>query len=370
MRIAVLLFVACAALSGMLTPTFAKYMAQGNANAKARVAIFKIEKADKAYVSNAWGTTDTTIQLAKLSSTATDYNFDLPLFDYEYAAEHRNSTAPRNASTVTSNTAATVAASQKNLVIAPGIGHFGAQKSNPNLQNNSTANSMVRFIIRNTSEVLIRFKIEYDYNNSVLPGLDASGNIASYTGLNTANVTRLPIFIRCMNGNGTSWFRTDNNSGVTSGLRNLFLSAAGVTAMNTGNDSLLTTVALSKNYSADGWYYLNPGEETGTNNANVGITWTWLFGLNSTTATGYGPNNTNWNYAGWGDGAVKDTAGNDIAAFAGFSSTTVLPYLSTTREDNIDRFDTLLGKAAANGTTSVNTYNATLRFKFTIQQVD
>ena len=357
LRAAACLLVAVVASMSVLGGTWAKYVASATVTASARVAKFEVVEIDKPYVSSSktWPASRE-IQLSK--SDASVVTFELPLFDYEYASTP--SRAVNSAGTLIGGTS--VSSSGNHLVVAPGTGHGGAPKHNPNIVWDTTdgnitgapANPSAVFAIHNKSEVAIRFKIEYDPENSLLPVVNASTGAVTMKKPEAGDLT-LPIAIRGYGCNNTGSFRLDEWK-ADKGPKNLYLSRDKSTAYN----------GFTRTADGDAWRTLAPGESI----SNIGVVWIWGYAVTAPTAftiTQPSPPDYyfgGWAYSTWVD-AVITAAPNNYALWNGFSSTTILPHLANDRAGNIDRFDTLLGLAAAKGD-----LNISVAFKITIEQVD
>ena len=363
------------------TGTLAKYVAQGNGEGQARYAKFSVLIGDQHHnggTSKTWAAEayDQLVTLKGIDYGSQTQDFKLPLFDYEYSTHYND----RSKTT-------TVLSADGSLVVAPGIGIIGVGKHNPNdIMATSNPNdwSQIFFKIKNSSEVTVRVKIEYDPVNSVIPQLNSAGTVVSGNGA-TANA-KLPIFLRPYRTDNPQAFLISNCTGLT----NIFAAA------NVPDDLRSQDSVSGRNYSdfednfkADKWIYLEPGQETGgpeaTDPPNVGICWYWLFAR----ASQWGHPNDGWpdgmsdqgGYAEKSNGVAGNLGDQAFGAnWDGFSSSTILPYLpiagtdpdtgaaitpAKIRANNIDRFDTQLGLAAAKGTLEV-----VLAFRITVEQVD
>jgi hypothetical protein len=128
------------------------------------------------------------------------------------------------------------------------------------------------------------------------------------------------------------------------------------------NPGIAAAADWQKFIDTEGWFTLQPGERTGQLASGaqravptVGFLWLWLFQNSTDTYNGYA----------WADGVIADR-------WAGYTDTTVLPYYGTERADNIDRFDTMLGKEAAKRlqTAGQSPLSMRLVFQLTVEQVN
>jgi len=355
LRAALCLFIGVWASGTMLTGAWAKYVATGLGTASARIAEFSVQVGSRKYDSanKNWKAAsdasfwDEIVTLDGINPSNVQ-TFELPLFDYEYSSLPSRDV---NAGVIGGTS---VSSSGAYLVVAPGTGHGGAPKHNPNLAwdlpGPPATNSKGIFSIQNKSEVTIRFKLEYDPENSLLPAVNASTGAVTVE-KPVAGKLFLPITIRA--GGNTGSLRTDLWT-ADDGPNNLYLS----------NDK---TAALGSGFTlvdGDAWRTLAP-----TQSIELSITWLWGFADVAQSAfvdTSVTPNlsfSGGWSYGAWADLVA---APGGYTNWQGLSSTTLLPELGTTRAGNIDRFDTLLGLAAGKG----QDLNVSLAFRITIEQVD
>jgi len=355
------------------TGTLAKYAAGGNGSANARVAAFSFVAGANQFKNGAFESTAgnplglphgvvswTEIVTPDGIGASTSQTFALPLFDCEYASTP--SRAPNSGNTLIGG----ISVCGAGLVAAPGTGHGGAPKHNTNVVWDTTdsdiasapSNASVIFSVHNQSEVTLRFKIEYDPENSLLPVVDASTGAVAVKKPEAGDLT-LPIAIRGYGCNNAGSFRLDEWT-ADKGPKNLYLHRAG-TAAYAG----FTLIG------GDAWLTLAPGQYTGQASPainNIGVVWIWGYAVDAPAAfTLAQPSLPDHFYKGWGYATWVDAvaAAGNYPQWEGFYAADVLPHLPDTRAGNIDRFDTVLGLAAAKGD-----LNISLAFRITVEQVD
>lgn len=251
------------------------------------------------------------------------------------------------------------------LVVAPGTGLFGAPLNIPNTVGESSIDGTFRYTylgFHNRSEVPVRIRIEYDPANSRMPNVDSNGVVTMGTG--TSPNLRPPIIIRPFVANvNTSMFAISE----TNSLRNIYRNRANTGRIDfaSANDHL-TGLPFAGLVNNDGWIVLQPGQATGIDVATVGIGWVWMYGLPAMpTFTAGG--------ISFGAGRHYNTWSNAAAQlhWQGLNNSAIIPHIpGTTRGDNIDRFDTVLGREAArrrqNGLPPLE---LSLAFRITVEQL-
>jgi len=341
LRAALCLFIGLWASGTALTDTWAKYVATGMGTASARIAKFSVRVGGQKYDSanKNWKAAsdasywDEIVTLDGINPSKVQ-SFELPLFDYEYATTTRGTTTTVS-SVVNSD-------GSRDLVIAPGTSLLGSSQNNPNTEGYNTAGSEGSIIVvSNDSEVTIRFKIEFDAAASTVPEVDGK---------------RLPLFIYPAgiigpyNTTDSMQWRVDlvPKTGAKA-FRNIFCDPNGVRMMGPAYTPFIST---------DGWFTLAPGQRTGTSPVpRILLYCGWYFAYDAEPRPGYG---THYSYSGGADAAC-------LPHWDGYWDPAFLPYLTNTRPNNIDRYDTYMGLAAASNPASMA---VELKFRITIEQVD
>lgn len=249
LRAAVLLFVACMALTSLFsgTATFAKYIAGGAGEVTARVAKFSFKVTDEGFEFDDPPVPGGATAVANANKELADANsikagiateFYLPLFDTEYLGSNRHVGAPL----FNPDTRGVVTVQSKNgdPLIAPGVG--GARGNPVNVGVASTDNEIAHEIeIQNLSEVAVRFRIVYDGTDGVqvpihMRGENVTGSYANATYGNAGALTAAgwQTFPRPVAGTTEfyPWFNLPPNSAVVT--RRICWSVPFATMMATG----------------------------------------------------------------------------------------------------------------------------------------
>ena len=245
------------------------------------------------------------------------------------------------------------------LVVAPGTGMYGALINNPNDVSADGADSRIAVSIANRSDVTIRFKLELDFNNSVIP---------------TVQGVRLPMVIRLYGGaTGVSggFTRLDQAVMRPDGMRNMFMRDDDPNAIVGGFAGWPITVE-----GQNAWFTLQPGQQTGVGGVPaLQFLWAWLYDFQSLGNPGHGFAAPPGNHWSWANPNWFGTPAANRVHWLGIpnplNDPALLPHLLNTNVDNINRFDTLLGREAArrrqNGLPPLE---LSLVFRVTIEQVD
>ncbi|MCL2445871.1 MAG: glycine-rich protein [Oscillospiraceae bacterium] len=274
-------------------------------------------------------------------------------------------------------------AERRALVVAPGTGLFGAPLSNPNTTGESSEDGIFRYTtldFHNRSEVPVRIRIEYDPVNSRMPNVSNTGVVAMGTGASAG--LRPPILIRPFVANIDNMFMISETTALRNIYRNRLNTGRIVFAMTNDHRTGLPFASLVNN---DGWIVLQPGQATGVDLPTVGIGWVWFYdvegmpifdagGIRFGHGTTVLPNPIPANQRGRGYntwGTVTAQPNRAQNTWHGLNNPAIIPHISgTTRADNIDRFDTILGREAArrrqNGLPPLE---ISLAFRITIEQL-
>jgi len=314
LRMAAYLLVAVVASMSLLSGTWAKYVASATVTASARVAKFSFlvgsmkpdANGDYTGPTKTKGGTPSTYwngntlagyweQVVKVAGTANLFvqTISVPMFAKEY--DHKSPART-----------ATVQSSNKDALVAPGIGHHvdwpaSSAQGNPNYSSSQGRNSYVTaldgyldgggtdLVFRNDSEVAVRYKVEYDRRSLPIyhyeqPAGTVSNSPWGYISKLEINrdgqpfwelpAASIPLLMRAQDGGGIvgdpySWFRADyhnNTTGYTPPVMWPWW----------GNGGLERFVPVTRNGNSP-WRTLAPGAEEVRQ-----ICWIWRFDAGAT----------------------------------------------------------------------------------------